>query len=327
MSDKNKGLVALALGAVVVGVAFLMGSKKTTPGPPPPPPGQANVYGFITDATSHQALSGAVITMGGIHTATSVADGSYSITNLAPGVYPTDVALSGYHSAIFNATVIEGNNQINIQLDKIVMPAYLEGHITDATTGLAIGGAIAQANGVSATARPSDGFYHLALAAGTYQVTYSHAFYTSQIRTVTLAEGEHQTLDVALSPVPAGEGIRFTINLINLDKVQQTYPGYPPPIKTDVTYLVAEQYGGQWGKGVTVPWPEDTAVFTDVAPDLGGQPPVTSILRVDIYYQNVFYATYPFPFSRVSSNWWPENGATYEWDVADGNQYIPRRIA
>ncbi len=73
-------------------------------------------------------------------------------------------------------------------------------------SGTVTGDGAAQAS-VSVTARPSskgtttnsDGKYSLALAAGTYKITFSETGFTPVIETVTIAAGEDKTLDVVLT--------------------------------------------------------------------------------------------------------------------------------
>jgi len=114
----------LGLGLVaVVGIAALAMAA-----PPAPPPGRANLYGKVTDAVTGDPISGVLVVLNGMQVFTD-AQGNYALTDLEPGSYTITFGKEGYETITSDIVLVEGNNELNVQMVPIVIP-----HFTSATS-------------------------------------------------------------------------------------------------------------------------------------------------------------------------------------------------
>ena len=65
------------------------------------PPALAILYGYVTDANTGYAISGALIQVGTVASGYSEADGSYNIPGIPAGTYPVTVSAPGYVTVTF----------------------------------------------------------------------------------------------------------------------------------------------------------------------------------------------------------------------------------
>ncbi len=123
--DKNKKVFAIG-GLALAGLgAFLLLRKKGVtppPPPPPPPPGYANLYGVVTDKQTGKPIQGASITLDGGQRIYTGAAGDYLFLEVATGIHFISVSENDYEPQGMDVTLIEGNNELNIQLVPIVIP-------------------------------------------------------------------------------------------------------------------------------------------------------------------------------------------------------------
>ena len=125
---------------------------------------------------------------------------------------------------------------------------YLEGNITDASTGLPLNGATITITGPGASENSNlVGDYAMGVAdSNTYSVTYSMSGYVSQTYTLTLDNGVLTLQDVAL--VPAGS-VNFTVNVIDNGSLL----GIPNAQVTAITALATIPYTANAGGVVNDP--------------------------------------------------------------------------
>lgn len=88
---------------------------------PPVPPTQnyATIYGVVYDGATGQALAGATVTVDSVLTATSGADGSYTIPNVPLGPFTVVESANGYQQHQDQGTVAAGDRfSLNVNLYK-----------------------------------------------------------------------------------------------------------------------------------------------------------------------------------------------------------------
>jgi len=308
-----------AIGGIFAAIgAFLWFNKK--PIPIPPPPNMANLYGQITDRVTGKALVGASISLDS-QTKASAADGSYLFANLQLGMYSIIASLTGYETLTGSVTVVEGNNTLNIQLVPIFVPgelANLTGYITASTNGAPISGALVRIAGVSRTSR-DDGFYGVpSMPSGTYEIIFSKEMYVTLTQTVTLVAGDNH-VNVSLTLAPIGQGIHFQVILRNWEVLYDWgYNNEPISIWTCVYGVGADAGAGQQAVGWTGPVTNPAQISFLFDPKyLGGQPPTSSGMQINMYSTSRWYQWRAYP-TRVlyTGMWWPENGAIYEVNAA-----------
>lgn len=140
VKDGKKVAIVAGLAAVVTGAVLLLKKKKPPAPPEPPEPGVANLYGVIIDRKTGSPLDGVKISINGITTHTN-ANGIYLIENLIPGNYLMTLEKEGYGPLSDTVEIIEGNNEINVEMDFIPpIASTLYGRVTDRETGEGIPG-------------------------------------------------------------------------------------------------------------------------------------------------------------------------------------------
>ncbi len=75
---------------------------------PPPPTSPGGIAGTVTDQQTKSGIGGASVSCGTAGTATTASNGSYSLTNVAPGSYTCTASATGYRSKSLNVTVNSG---------------------------------------------------------------------------------------------------------------------------------------------------------------------------------------------------------------------------
>ncbi|MEE9910189.1 MAG: carboxypeptidase-like regulatory domain-containing protein [Deltaproteobacteria bacterium] len=153
--NEDPYVTALALQAL-----YYSGNK-----PPPPAPALATVTGTVIDASTKQALKGAVAVLQ-INTAinaTSDATGSFTLNQVPKGSQQISVSLAGYTTNTITLNIAEGAviNLGNVALAVNSTTGIIQGVVTDATTSLPLAGVtmtvIGAFNGTASTG--ADGKY------------------------------------------------------------------------------------------------------------------------------------------------------------------------
>ncbi|HVF05401.1 MAG TPA: S8 family serine peptidase [Frankiaceae bacterium] len=100
-----------------VGIVNLAGALGGGGGTPPPPTTPGAITGTVTDTTSKAGISGAAVNCGTAGTATTGANGSYTLSNVPPSTYTCTASASGYRSKSGNVTVASGTTStLNLAL-------------------------------------------------------------------------------------------------------------------------------------------------------------------------------------------------------------------
>ena len=121
---EKKGLMVLGIGAALVGVFLLFRKKKPSPEPPPPPPPDyAQLYGRVTDASTGNPISMALVTLDGETSPTTI-EGDYLFVNLEPGEYTAVFSKDAYITRTETVTLIEGNNELSVSLVRAAFTGF-----------------------------------------------------------------------------------------------------------------------------------------------------------------------------------------------------------
>lgn len=120
-------LVPIGLGLGFLGIlAFLALARAAPEKPPEPPPGQANLYGFITDAETGEGIPGVDMTVyqdydtdTAVYPATTDSRGYYQILDMLPNVIALMVVYANGYETYTNEhiPIPEGNNELNISME------------------------------------------------------------------------------------------------------------------------------------------------------------------------------------------------------------------
>lgn len=146
------------------------------------------VQGTVTDSATGKALDGVSIVLTGSASATSVtlADGTYSMTGLAPGSITVSASKSGYASVSGSGNLVAGSALI---FSPALVPAgqqtgtagTLTGQVIDAATQVPLAGvAITIGAGVTATSGVDGRFSAQNIVPGTYAVSFNLAGYSTK---------------------------------------------------------------------------------------------------------------------------------------------------
>ncbi len=87
------------------------------------PPGLANLYGRVTDAETGAPIVGMVGIYAG-RIITTDADGVYLLTELTPGSYTIKFDVLDYETLIDEIAVVEGDNELNVELVPVLLPEF-----------------------------------------------------------------------------------------------------------------------------------------------------------------------------------------------------------
>lgn len=156
------------------------------------------IQGLVTDASTGTPLADVTITVSGAATwtATTSADGSYRITDIAAGSVSISAGKTGYYKVSGMGTVTAGGTLVFSPSLSTVPPTAttgdLKGAVNDSATGLPLPGATISASGAknyTASADASGNFALSAMDAGSYTVAVSAAGYGTKTYTVTIIAG------------------------------------------------------------------------------------------------------------------------------------------
>lgn len=136
-------LAAMALAVAIVscsGGSDVTGPGNNNPPPPPPPPATGTISGRVTSTTGSPLEGAMVTTQPASVSATSDAQGNYSLSNVAAGSYTVIAARSGYANGTASVSVIGGQTaSANLSLLSTALPfTYNQVAQIQAVTGNAI---------------------------------------------------------------------------------------------------------------------------------------------------------------------------------------------
>lgn len=170
-----------------------------------PLPNAGVVTGVITAADTGLPLAGATITIAGIGTTTSAADGSYSVT-VTPGALTISAAAEGYQSVMATGTVSAGARVLfSVALRAVGEPTpsgtTLKGTVIDIASQAPLAGAAVSLQDGTSTVTSSDGRFAIAVAAGQFALTIGQTGYQSVTATGLAVSGSDiDAGTVALQP-------------------------------------------------------------------------------------------------------------------------------
>ncbi|HZQ51577.1 MAG TPA: carboxypeptidase regulatory-like domain-containing protein [Bryobacteraceae bacterium] len=167
------------------------------------------ISGTVKNATG-AAISGATVSYGG-GSATTAANGSYTLSNVPVGTVSVTATAAGYQSSTQSATVAAGaTTTLNFTLAATVTVGTISGTVTN-SSGTAISGATVSYSGGTATTL-SNGSYTLSnVPAGTVSVTASATGYQSSTQSVTVSAGATTTLNFTLSATVSAGTVSGTV--------------------------------------------------------------------------------------------------------------------
>lgn len=196
-------------GTITVGGTLVYNIALT-----PAPVTTTELKGVLSDNTTNQPVSNAVVTLtlsgtGAVSSAASDASGAFIFHSLDPGTYAISVAATGYISQTGTLTIVANvvNNVGTIQLTPAPTVTTITGTVTDAVSGLVLPNADVSVVGTSIAAKTdSTGSYTLAdVIALAFVVKASATGYDSRSYNVTTTAYGAYTVDFALSQSQTGE--------------------------------------------------------------------------------------------------------------------------
>jgi len=120
-------VIAGALGLGALGLLALVALARAAPEEPPePPPGQANLYGFITDAETGRGIPGVDMTVyqdydtdTAVYHLTTDSRGYYQILDMVPDVIALMVVYANGYVTYTNEhiPIPEGNNELSFSME------------------------------------------------------------------------------------------------------------------------------------------------------------------------------------------------------------------
>jgi len=164
-------------------------SKKTS--------GTTSLAGRVVSGVDGTPVVGAAVLFGSA-TATSDANGRFTMQTLTPGTYDTIITATGFIVLSQSVTIVAGQNSKVFQMFKTPTQAGLSGRATDVNTGSALSGAMVSVDGKTASTA-ADGTYSISgLVTGATTVTSTKAGYADQTSSITLVAGAN-TLNIAMN--------------------------------------------------------------------------------------------------------------------------------
>lgn len=153
----------------------------------------------VVRASGGAGIPGAVVDAGDASASTNGA-GEYMLVHLRPGRYEVRARATGYAQAGVIVDVVRGATATA----DITLPeaGSVHGRVTDASSGVGVGGALVSAGGKTVVA-DAGGYYELpGVPVGSQTASVSALHYVDATRGVSVPAGGVATLDVALAAVP-----------------------------------------------------------------------------------------------------------------------------
>jgi len=169
-------------------------------------PGFGEVPGTVVDDATSLGISGATVTIGGV-TATTTAEGTFSMRNVPAGNQRYTVTATGYLSVRDKEIEVRANRSVALNV-RLAEGAPTTGTVYGVGTGSTSQQAIAEVEvtiGTLTTTTTSSGTYTLSgVATGNQNVTFTKAGYVPRTEAVAVVAGGTHELNVSLSPITTG---------------------------------------------------------------------------------------------------------------------------
>ena len=166
--------------------------------------------GRVTEKSTGMPLANVLIVMyntatGGRASTQTAEDGSYSFA-VAQGIYNVTASKFGYQESIVHNVQVLANTTTQLDFSLSPLPrGTVQGRVTRSTDGQPVPATVKLLGTPAQTTVDGQGYYTLTIPVGTYTVraTATRPGYRgSEVRDVTLIEGETKVLDLPLSPAP-----------------------------------------------------------------------------------------------------------------------------
>ena len=189
------------------GISILANTVTTANVAMQPQPG--TISGTITDQTTSNPISGAVVTiMQGSTTFASIltdTNGAYIDSQLAPGTYIVQVSAANYQTQT-QAAIVQASATTTVNIALQTQPGTLTGNVSDTTPTPLAGAVVTVKNGntvISTVLTDTFGNYVVTgLAPGSYAVFAGNTNYQTTFDVVTIAANTTSTLSFNLVPQP-----------------------------------------------------------------------------------------------------------------------------
>ena len=172
----------------------------------PSPQQYGSISGFVRDNVGQPISQASVTTNVGGYSTLSNPDGSYTLSEVLPGVYNVTASKVGYQSQTVLDVQVSADQTATVNFNLTpIPPGAISGYVKD-TGGNPISGATVSTNtGGYSTTSGANGGYSLSVLPGTYNVTASKSGYQSQTQNnVSVSSGATTTVNFNLSPVTYG---------------------------------------------------------------------------------------------------------------------------
>jgi hypothetical protein len=203
-----------------------------------------SVTGTVTNAANGSALTGATVSYSSGST-TTASNGTFLISNVAPGTQIFTVSLAGYNPASQAATVVGGSiTTLNVALS--ASTGNITGKITNASNGFGLSGATITVAGMTATSASNGTYTVSGVVAGTYTMTVKLSGWTTQTATVTVISGTTVTKNVPLATTGKVAGTVKTASGALDPGVSVTLTGGVIPTTVSLTTNSSGAYTTSW---------------------------------------------------------------------------------
>lgn len=180
------------------------------PTPPPSMPATAGIYGKVTDATTTQPISGAIVyvaSLVGAGTLSGKTDtyGNYTISSIEPGLYDIDIEKLGYEPARWRDLYLSEGEVRRFDAQLVPKALYtLNGRVTHSITGSPVGSVIVSMYNyetgllIGRTTTDGQGYYSITnIEVGRVDVRFAKEGYVTHIyKNIVLS----QTLNHKMAP-------------------------------------------------------------------------------------------------------------------------------
>ena len=171
------------------------------------PPATGTISGTVIDAATLSPISGAAVT-DGTRSATTDANGVYTLASVPIGTYTVTASANGYNSAAQTNVSVSANTNttVNFSLTVIVYGA-IDGTVIDSVTLNPISGATVT-DGARQAVTDLTGHYVISgVPAGTYTVTASAAGYQNASQSVAVTGNATSTANFSLQAVSVASNV------------------------------------------------------------------------------------------------------------------------
>ncbi len=176
-----------------------------------------SIVGRVTDLMGIPISGATVSTDTGGYSATTGADGVYTIDNVAPSAYTVTASATGYTSA---STVVVVSAGVPVGADFVLAPSsggsvfgFVYNDADEPMKGVKVG--IVSSNYTNNTETDESGYYQFdGLAAGSYTLTYTKEGYKTQMLDARIGDGEAKGLDtVVMEEIVRGKITGFVYDI------------------------------------------------------------------------------------------------------------------